>query len=445
MCGQGEEAAFEVGLRALWNRTSLWRNRLPKQPDEDERPGYFEATRSGYARLLRKSGFPHQEYFLPWPDPVRWTRLLREDAPPDAFPLPDTSRKQKIGKLVFRGASRVGQASRLAPSYCIVARQPSESPHLHAHDSPSILEKVARRIEVEPSSVIRLDAHPNSKSLTFTTEDHFVKIPLTHESAECLTRAARITRRSRAGPRKGSPFILSPSLRTYDGAFMIGMYPCIPHDDPNTDWADKVFRLRYAIEQLAHDAQDMPLGTTDFWQRLMSKTSSQDLASVGGGEMAVHFERSAASKVVPAGLIHGDLAWGNLIRDRRTGEIILIDWDRCEERSPKFLDIIHACHSLARTHDYLVNPESRANRIFIAWEMIIARDPAIPLLEQADSMLGELSWEEAIGLAILNEVEQHLRGLRPTPVLRAAHEEGLRERITLARDCLDPVLTPGRS
>jgi hypothetical protein len=293
----------------------------------------------------------------------------------------------------------------------------------------STLEVIPKAVGVKAEAVHRIDSHPNSNCLSFRNERHFVKIPVTRDAAARITNASRVLKDAPAHMSKDG-FIGAPLPGIEAGGIPLGVYPVIPHEDPNTEWTDKVERVAHALDRLDGDRTDLPLGRTDFWRRLMEDEAREDLHRLSPELDVYGLLTGLEGKSVPSGLVHGDLAWGNLTRDP-WGRVRLIDWDRCERQSPRFLDTVHACHSLARTHHFLKYPESRADRILEAWGWLLDRASEIPLLDRVDDVRGELGWKDVVALTILNEIDQHHRSLRGNPILRSAHHETLQKRLRL--------------
>ena len=420
----------------VWNQARLRNGGPPPCPGREDRElKPSRATKAGYLRLLRSTGFDGSECFISWPDHSRWTHLVHEDAvAQDTLPLEGNSWKRRLGRLVLAAAIRLGVPEYVVPSYCIVARSAGDDPD-SAGQIPSTLAVVARAVGANPSTITRIDSHSNSNSLSFRTENHFVKIPLTRATASRLVHAAEVLEGAPTDMRT-DPFILVPLPGIQAESIPLGVYPLVHHSDPNAEWSEKVRRLEVAIERLSRDSRSVPLAETDFWLRLTGPESVRDLARLGTDDEFMEHVYRMGSWTAPAGLLHGDLAWGNLIRDRQ-GRIILIDWDRCEKQSPKFLDIVHACHSLTRTHLFLHDDgHGRGDRTLEGWRLLITRSEAVPLLDRIDQALGNFSWREAIGLTILNEIDYHHATLRTNPMLRHVHRDKLLERMHLARGCL---------
>jgi SAM-dependent methyltransferase len=414
-----------------WNRMSPLGN--APRPDLGRTPLATKparATKAGFAGLLRASGFDPPRCFVPWPDHSTWHSMVADSDLEDAhLTLEGGSWKRRFAQVALDLSAQLGLAEHLAPSHCFVARTPLPSNPGHPAPPASTLDVIANAVGVEPDSVRRLDSHANSNCLSFRTVQHFVKIPLTRDAAARIANASRVLDDAPAHMVEDG-FIVAPLPEVEADGIPLGVYPLVPHDNPNTEWPDKVARVQQALDRLDADRLDIPLGRTDFWRRLMEDQAREEFRRISPdlevfGRLA-HLE----AKTVPSGLVHGDLAWGNLIRDRED-RVRLIDWDRCERRSPRFLDTVHACHSLARTHHFLKYPESAADRILGAWASILNRNPEIPLLDRIDDVRGQLGWKDAVSLTILNEIDQHHRSLRENPILRDAHHETLQNRLRL--------------
>ncbi|TVP48690.1 MAG: methyltransferase domain-containing protein [Gemmatimonadales bacterium] len=427
-----------------WNRTSP----LPHAPSPDlgrapldTRPAC--ATKAGFAGLLRRGGFEAPRCFVPWPEHGNWRCMVADSGMEEAdLALDGESWKHRVAQVALDLSVALGISDYLVPSHCFVARVPMEAPteasteaSTEAPDGArpppaSTLEVIARAVGEDPGAIRRLDSHANSNCLSFRTERHFVKIPLTRDASARIAHASRVLAGAPSEMTRDD-FIVAPVAGYEVDGLPLGVYPLVPHDDPNTHWADKVERVARALDRLDLDRQELPLGETDFWRRLTDDTSRDEFRLLAPDLPLFEQLACLEARRVPSGLVHGDLAWGNLIRDREA-RIHLIDWDRCERQSPRFLDSVHACHSLARTWHFLEYPESTADRILEGWERILARDPELPLLESIDRVRGEVSWEEAVALTILNEIDQHHRTLRENPILRNTHHDKLLERLQLA-------------
>lgn len=414
--------------------SSAMRQKEPTRPTSRFVPGL--STKLSARRLLEKIGYHDVVFNVLWPDAVRWSSLL-----PAQFPLPVDQLKLSRGSLghkvrtaVFRGLSRGHMGSFFVPGYCIVARKDDGGRKSDGQASPSTVELIARSTAPEETRIEKIDSHPNSKSLSFRLGDKFVKIALADTAENDLISASdTLDVIARAEKSDGEFFVPVEFRRVAGAAFAVS-----PHVQLRTDhrWEDRVARLEWALDRLSFDARPMPLRVTDFWRRVTSDQSRADFAGLGGGQVLMHLEQSLAEKSVLAGVVHGDLTYHNLFRDPRD-TIVAIDWDRSECASPKLLDAVRACYALARGHHRWLAPNRRgSDGIVIAWQMVIEADPVVPLLDRVHAVKGELDWQQAIGIALLDEVERGLRSTHASPVSRLAADAMLRSRFALACKCL---------
>lgn len=443
-------------LLTVRNRASLWRTRsrssnllaeLMRAPADEgpesagvskaRRPTRGFLTRLGVLYLLRRLDLRDVEVNTLWPDPVGWTSLLpaREPIRADAFNLPEHSVKDRLRNAVFHGLTRVGAGRLFVPGYCIVAKKPPySSTAAEPPASSSAWERIIRETSQDIDRIRRISSHSNSQSLSFRSGGRFVKIPLTSTSAELLL-AASTNLKDASDLIKGTDgFIPRVEWRNTAGTAYT-VYPYIDHTE-SKERADRIARLEYALQRLAADTRMLPLDTTDCWKRLFEEKGRADLTALGAADLLTHLERDAARKVVPCGLVHGDLAPGNLIQSG-SDSYVLIDWDRCEGLSPKFLDAVHACHSVTRVQDSPRMANRRGPKgALIQWIMLFEQDGAIPLLDRVHAARGELGWREMIGIALLGQVERRLHATRSSPVSRLTVEPVLRARLSLVQDYL---------
>ncbi|MDQ3607100.1 MAG: class I SAM-dependent methyltransferase [Gemmatimonadota bacterium] len=388
-------------------------------------------TRHEISVLLRGAGFDGLEFSLLWPDPVRWTRLIlpRGSAAVEAFDRPANSWSSKAARHVLRSLVRCGAARDLPPGYCIVARS-APGPGSRS----STLDTISEKRGIDASQIRTVECHPNSKSISFSVGGCFVKVPLAERSYRLQrTGAAALAKTAAEHTQLGSLAVQVEFRKAKGAAFSV--YPFIAFKQSN-ELRDRVSRLEAAFQQITADARDVPLRSTDFWQRLTAQETRAELGQLGAEGLLQWAERYLASRVVPAGVVHGDLAYCNLVRDM-SGSVVALDWDRCEYLSPKLLDAMHGCHSLARGHHGTLAPDRRGESgILLAWRLLWERHPALPLLERVDAVRGELTWREAILVAMLDEVERQLRATRSNPVSRLSAEPMIRARISLAQQVL---------
>ena len=455
-------------LLAAPNSASLWRYRAPVSPfaaiervsggPQDLRIDRSSAstgtklrsTQLGYLLTLRRAGFRHVAFNTLWPDPFRWRRLVLSGKSRVADPLHQrgSTLKERVREKLARGLSRVGLSSVIAPGYCIVATKTAESGDFAAHKrSPSALEAIAKTLGIDGQRLCQVNSQPNSHTLSLVPGEYFVKIPLTAHAENSLSAASNALSAISEQAHQLAGSLVAARLERVNGtAISVSPYISIRADH---SWEDRVARLRWALDQLALDAHRIPLRETDLWNRLTSEEAQVAFADLGAPELLHFLEHRVAHKEVFAGVVHGDLVHSNVIRGE-AGAPMIIDWDDVEMESPKLLDAIRACYNLARVLQHSSTPEHRgSDGIVTAWNMVLERDPRLPLLDRVNHARGELTWREAVGVALLDYIERRLRFVNSSPVRRINIEPSLRAPLELARACVmkdgeeDPATSPG--
>jgi hypothetical protein len=163
-----------------------------------------------------------------------------------------------------------------------------------------------------------------------------------------------------------------------------------------TPLSDEELLRRYeeVLAILGEESVAAPLRDTAFWTRIFSNGDLVgELEDLGAGRLLRHLEH-CRDRIVPAGVVHGDLARGNLMITT-DGEFHLIDWDRWESPSPLFLEAVAVAFRFAQLRAPSDDPAERV-------KLLLRRDPSVPLLDRVLDVCGQLSFEEAVGFQILN-------------------------------------------
>ncbi|MBA4155947.1 MAG: methyltransferase domain-containing protein [Gemmatimonadetes bacterium] len=418
------------------NRNSLWRllrsatNPLQPKPQPPAR------TKGGYTRLLHSAGFSGVEHYIPWPDPSAWRQLIRVDnfIGHADFRFPGTALKQKVGKAMFMLLKRLGFAAEFVASYCIIAIKPVVDSAFDA--LPSTLDLIARSAGTRgASSISHLDFRGSSNSIVFKVDSRFFKVPLSSGSATLLqTEAEMVAHAAELDPALSTLTLPSEFLSVAGAGFAV-----FPHIQLHYtgSWDESVERLSYALERLALEGRPMPLSETDLWRRLFDEEMLQDFAALGAGDLLADLQRRSAMLTAPAGIVHGDLVYHNVICDKRDGRLFLIDWSQGERHSPKFLDAVRASYAIAR-RQYASRNHGKTNseEILGAWNLLVAGEPGNPLYPYVEAASGELTWKETLAVAFLDRIARDLWALRSNEGFRSPVETMLRTRLDLVRHCL---------
>ena len=436
------------------NSASLWGHRTPVPPfaametiahgtlvspnegSDTSRRTDSSRTQLGHYLALRRAGFVGLEFSTLWPDPSRWTRLVLAGRSRIADPVHQrgSTRKQRIRQRVAQVLSRFGLSPFVAPGYCIVATKRIESGIARPRKrSPSALEAISARFGSGAKHVGHVCSQPNSKTLSLVLGKHFIKIPLTARIENSLSAASTALAAITAHSHSFAASFVIPGFERVNGT-AISVAPYISHH-LDYSWEGRVGRLAWALDRLSFDAHLTPLAETDLWERLTSDEVQAAFTALGAPELLRFLEQCIARKKVLSGVTHGDLNYANVIQDATSARMI-IDWDDVELKSPKLLDVLRACYTLARVIHTSSAPERHGgDRDLDAWHMLIARDSRLPLLHYVDAARGELTWREAVGVALLDFVERRVSATHGSPARRISIEPLLSARLALAQTC----------
>jgi SAM-dependent methyltransferase len=420
------------------NRYSLWRLfQRSNNRQAGEKPRLPALTRSGYKRLLNGLGFSVAAEYIPWPTAADLRRFIRLDAPAEEmdFSLEGNRLKQRVGRVMFALLNRLGSAADFVDAYCFVAVK-------RAGDAPPVgpagtLEIIADLTCDDARSIKDLEFRGGSNSLVFHTQTHFFKVPLSPTSATLLQTDAKMVAFVAARDSCLRPFVLQTEILVSAGVRFAAL-PYVERREAEGE-EERLERLRFMLDRLSTNSETVPLYETDVWQRLGTQETVRNFSSLSAADLLTDMLQRVAMRHVPAGVVHGDLADSNVIRDSRDGRLFLVDWTLGERRSPKFLDPVRVCADLARKH-YASrhSKQSKSEMVLGAWRLLMDRAPAIPFYSYIEAASGDLAWDETLGIFFLDRVSRDLWVLRSNPNsrFRSAVESMLCERIVLIRECV---------
>lgn len=195
------------------------------------------------------------------------------------------------------------------------------------------------------SGAERLSCRPYSGSLTWVQGARFVKLPLNPTSRAQMRAVCELFAELEDHPI--SAHLPLPMQRDGVGEAEYFTTKRIDHE-PAARKPDEA-TLEALLEKLSTGAEAIPLAESEFWARVFSPQLARPLEELFG-RAAVEYLSDLAGRVVPCGLVHGDLHRLNILEQR--GESFLIDWDQYERRSPRFFDVMDLSASLIH-HDAL--------------------------------------------------------------------------------------------
>jgi ATP-binding cassette, subfamily C, bacterial len=379
----------------------------------------------GNMRLLRSAGFQAIRVHAPWPH-HHWVQFVIPNVTASdwrdlTLPASAKGRRRTTAMLGFLG--RLGMHVRFLPDYYFEARAGEAGKDFDPTRDDSILAQILKRARVTADRALRIRFRATSSTLVVTTRERFIKIPVSDPGVHRL-RAEVAALRRLAAHRLGR-YTLGPGELGIAAGVAYASYPFFPHEEGENT---ALRRIETAFNALFHEPHYAPLSDTAFWKRIIASDSLELMERVGAGHLLDHWLPRLARKRVPVGVSHGDLNAGNLLEGGQ--RLVMIDWDFFEESSPLFLDAMHAVFRLALRESNSGVPGRRRFVDFL--ELLYARDAVFPLLRYAVSLLGELTWEEAVTLYVLSDCNRVLFNL-PDLERSAEMEEECRVRLAACR------------
>lgn len=352
-------------------------------------------TRDRLERLLRDAGFGKGTVYLPWPRYASWTSLVPQSLAANRSLPRARGRRAKLHRFARTISARIGADGWLVPEYCVVAVRSGDARAGAPPSAEPVLHRLLREAGGTSTEADRIELEARGERvITFVAAGNFYKVPVTPVWEARLRN--ELDGNARAAATKARDFMVATHQRGTLGQLPYAAFP-VAEVGAYRGAAAELAALEEAFTRLAVGAERIALDRADAWARLFSESSRMRLRAVGAGALMDRLRDTTADRTVPAGITHGDLHIGNVLR--HDGRIALIDWDRFEACSPLLIDRFNAVYRLLmRRHGRSAG--ERAARA--ALESIAHRRAGTPFLDLLEQVAGELSWIEAISFHVLN-------------------------------------------
>jgi SAM-dependent methyltransferase len=372
-------------------------------------------TLRGYDRALSRAGFETVRYHAPWPHHDRVNTIICNVDGTQLSLSADTRLTRLMGRVL---RTLPGRRLRLGtmPEYYLVARKQGVA-------APTVLERVfgpeARAANIQLS--FRAATH----CICAWGDTTFFKVPLTALGVERLHTEVRVIEQLQRTPL--APYTLADTRFETAGRIAWAACPLVPPEARRRGCRE---RVEQAFDLLLRPSGFERLDTTATWKRVYSDASIARFERAGGVDVAERLASLAAHKRTAVGMIHGDLHADNMLC--RDGQLVLIDWDHFEDPAPLVLDVF-------ATAMRSIRGDRRSELPWIQYvhrlERLFDRTVSISHRERIESLLGELTWVEAVALYQLNGMSHHFEGLDHVGALDDMLER-FQGRLEVCRDAL---------
>ena len=357
-----------------------------------------------YHRLLYDAGFHRPEVYFPWPSHDSLRLLIPADAHRREIRAaleqwPSGGEETTPGlRASSRTLQTLGPRPWLFSHFYMVARLPP-SPRAPHPPSPldSLLEdfrdvvpcKTRQRRQWHPILAYR----PQSANIVTSVGGQLAKIPLYPTMTERLRREVDAVRRVR--PILGRHVPEWMEIREHQGfAYAASPWvPCTP--------SDPELRVREALKALRRTAEPGRLVDTGVWGALAHLDERGIWKMMGVPDLLEALAAHVEGAWLPVGVLHGDMKAENVLS--KEGEVVLIDWDGFDPRSPPLLDAIHAAVWSLENRQ---GPKPGFDVRLSALNRIRHADPTVPFLDEIRQVQGDLHSVEALCLYVMHYVSR---------------------------------------
>jgi len=374
-------------------------------------------SHSEYLAGFRSAGFDAAQRFIPWPDRLYWFRLWPANiAAKTPLPFWGSRLRDRIAEKVFQFLRVLRIQQWLVPDYIYVMRK---GPTRGAMRPASVLEVVGSAMGPRDTHVPELRSYHNSNSLIFMDAERVFKIPLSREGQDRLWREKKAL--EAVGSHPIAPLAIKPLAYSEDGGLSFAVYP---RADEALEGKGRVRHAHFFLRQILDSSETMPVTETHGWQRMLTSASEGMLNEIGAERLLKRIERSVVGGRAPAGLIHGDFGLHNILQDPARNPVV-IDWDRSEENSPVFFDVLSASHFFALR--YLLPGAWERDSYLAAWRLLFEEDERLPFGVELSRSKGDLDMATMTAITVLNSISwESERGSHAYGALIALCEEHLR-------------------
>lgn len=298
----------------------------------------YTYTRSGYLSLMMDGGFGKARLYIPWLRYRYWDNIIAEEdlrsSPIILFKKHEPARR-KVAKVLARTLQWAGLLNPFVPCYLVAAAKGTSS------DSPpdSVIELLLEREGNSFEGLPMLNV-THTNAINFRTGSLFYKVPLGPECARAIENGVKAWAAFRE---KGlGRYVVGYCAFAEAHGVKYGVYSAVDRANrgaPGTGKKSELPVIATFLRDLINNAEAVRLDETDFWRRISSSAFGDFIGRFLPGETVQHV-LGWGMKQVPAGIIHGDFCWQNVIV-QPNGECRVVDLDQFEALSPKFLDIVN--------------------------------------------------------------------------------------------------------
>ncbi|WP_265523738.1 phosphotransferase [Oerskovia flava] len=329
---------------------------------------------SSTRRLLAHARVAQASVHVAVPDRDSWDQLVPAERLAGALAAGD--QRSGLKRVLSTTLRTLGGAGLLAPDRVVVA---------HRTDGGAPRLSVAELAAGSPRAPV--DALSDAR--VAVAGSRFVKIPLSVDQHEAL--AQEVANTTAARSTTFAPFTLEGVRLDDVGPVRVARYPVVRATEVDLDRAEHLL-----VDIL--DAQDSttlaPLHSTALWTRLRSPRALRDCDEIGASALRERVLQDLGDVVVPVGATHGDLHPDNLLVPR-SGQPLLVDWNRFEPYNPLFLDPAYAAVQLARASGGTLGEALLA---------IASGELDGPLVGRAADLRGELDAFQMVSVVLLDRV-----------------------------------------
>lgn len=352
---------------------------------------YQAESFSGWERTFRSVGLFPEKWRTLLPSKIEWNHVATLSALPDrALAGASGSRKELLADSLLRGLQRVAAHHLASPNFLITSRKPGRHAHVQAVHAlyDELLEAEGESTDAE----VIVSRFNNSKSFSFVAGKTFFKVPVTRHSITSIEKEVRASKIIAGYP--VSPHVPGPArLCQLKGVHYLAC-PAIEVDRTRTFGES---HLREVLDLLGRGARQVSLSHTQFWQRCFHPDLYSRLGELGGRPVLHYVQNNLADRQVAAGLVHNDLHLQNILLSK--DRVHIIDWNRLEENSPRFLDLMELVTSFLM--DRLPGMQDRIPETL---EILVTRGPKASVLDRIYDWEDELSISEMSVCYILSYV-----------------------------------------
>ncbi|MBI2984453.1 MAG: methyltransferase domain-containing protein [Candidatus Kerfeldbacteria bacterium] len=292
----------------------------------------YTYTQSGYRLLFQAGGFADPVFHIPLPRYRYWNRIIPEKKLSTARLFQSGGQpgaKNWVARTMIRQLQGRGWLKHFVQDY-IIATSKLEAPQSSLLDSTlaSIMKSAGERLD--DVDELRVSS---TQTLHFSGHRWFYKVPLTDAAAERLRREidALVTLRD-----SDLQNLIVPEAQWETGPDR-AVYTKLVGRSPQRQAAVDEQLVADVLRRLSRSDRLVPLGETDAYRRWVTALQQNQMPDWINAQRVLKQLETWQGQEVRAGIVHGDFVWQNIII-QPGGQVTVVDWDRYEPQSPRFLD-----------------------------------------------------------------------------------------------------------